>query len=208
MDPQLPAFIDTLNLVGVAVFAISGALAAGEKRLDLFGVVVLGVVVAVGGGTIRDLVLGDTPVFWVDDPAQVALAAGAALATVYFYGAITRWPNAMLVADAAGLALFTVIGANTALALGFDAGVAIIAGVLTGTAGGVLRDVLTSRVPEILHSEIYATASLFGALVYVILAQIEPNAVLVVLVPMLATFALRLAAVYRGWSLPKFGRVP
>ncbi len=206
MDVQLPAYIDVLNLVGVAVFAISGALAAGEKRLDLFGVVVLGVVVAIGGGTLRDLVLGDTPVFWVEDPLPVAIASVAALATVYFYGAITKWPNAMLVADAAGLAVFTVIGANTALALGFDSWVAILAGVLTGTFGGLIRDVLTARVPLILHGEIYATASLFGAVVYVLLAEIEPNAVIVVTVPMIATFALRLAAVYWGWSLPTFSR--
>ena len=206
MDVQLPAYIDVLNLLGVAVFAISGALAAGEKRLDLFGVVVLGVVVAIGGGTLRDLVLGDTPVFWVEDPLPVAIAAVAALATVYFYGAITRWPNAMLVADAVGLAVFTVIGANTALALGFDSWVAILAGVLTGTFGGLIRDILTARVPLILRGEIYATASLFGALLYVLLAEISRDAVLVVLVPMIATCLLRLAAVYKGWSLPTFSR--
>ncbi len=206
MDLGVPAYIDVLNLLGVAVFAISGALAAGEKRLDLFGVVVLGVVVAIGGGTLRDLVLGNTPVSWVDNPETVAIAAAAALATVYLYDLLTRWPNAMLVADAAGLAVFTVIGANTALALGFDSWVAILAGVLTGTAGGMIRDVLTARVPLILHSEIYATASLFGAVVYVLLAEIEPNAVVIVTVPMIATFALRLAAVYRDWSLPTFSR--
>ncbi len=206
MDLGVPAYIDVLNLLGVAVFAISGALAAGEKRLDLFGVVVLGVVVAIGGGTLRDLVLGNTPVSWVDNPETVAIAAAAALATVYLYDLLTRWPNAMLVADAAGLAVFTVIGANTALALGFDSWVAILAGVLTGTAGGMIRDVLTARVPLILHSEIYATASLFGAVVYVLLAEIEPNAVAIVTVPMIATFALRLAAVYRDWSLPTFSR--
>ena len=205
-DLELPGFIDGLNLLGVAVFAISGALAAVERRLDLFGIVVLGVVVAIGGGTLRDLVLGNTPVFWVDNPISVAIAAAAALATLYAYGGIKRWPKALLVADAAGLAVFTVVGANVALALGFDSWVAIMAGVLTGTAGGLIRDVLTGRVPLILHSEIYATASLFGAIVYVLLAEISRDAVIIVLVPIAATLLLRLAAVYRGWSLPTFNR--
>jgi uncharacterized membrane protein YeiH len=202
MDVQLPAYIDVLSLLGIAVFAISGAIAGAERRLDLFGVVVLGIVVAIGGGTVRDLVLGDTPVFWVRDPLPVAIAAVAALTTVYLYGTITRWPNAMVLADAAGLAVFTVIGANTALSLDFHSWVAVLAGVLTGTFGGLIRDVLTARVPLILRSEIYATASLFGAVVYVLLAEISRDAVLVVVVPMIATFLLRLAAVYRNWSLP------
>jgi uncharacterized membrane protein YeiH len=206
MNPDLPAYIEVLNLLGVAVFAISGALAAGSRRLDWFGVVVLGVVVAIGGGTVRDLVLGNTPVFWVDDPLAVGIAAGAALAAIYLDPTISRWPKAMLVADAAGLAVFTVIGANTALALGFEGWVAVVSGVLTGTFGGLIRDVLTAQVPLILRSEVYATASLLGAVVYVLLSEISRDAVVVVALPILATFLLRLAAVYRGWSLPTFQR--
>jgi len=206
MNPDLPAYIEVLNLLGIAVFAITGALAAGSRRLDWFGVVVLGVVVAIGGGTVRDLVLGNTPVFWVDDPLAVGIAAGAALAAIYLDPMISRWPNAMLVADAAGLAVFTVIGANTALALGFEGWVAVVSGVLTGTFGGLIRDVLTAQVPLILRSEVYATASLLGAVAYVLLSEISRDAVVVVALPILATFLLRLAAVYRGWSLPTFQR--
>jgi len=206
MDLDLPAYIDTLNLIGTAVFAISGALAAGAKKLDWFGVVVLGVIVAIGGGTIRDLVLGVSPVSWVEDLTPVYVAMVAALVTIVLGGWLVRLPTSMLVADAAGLAVFTVIGANKALALGFEPAVALVAGVLTGTFGGLIRDVLTGEIPLILRAEIYATASLAGAALYVVLAEIDPNAAVIVIAPMILTFLLRLAAVYWGWSLPTFSK--
>lgn len=203
VELDLPAYIDTLNLIGTAVFAISGALAAGVKRLDWFGVVVLAVVVAVGGGTLRDLVLG-APVFWVGDLTPIAVATGAAFVTIALAPRLSRWPMTGLVADAAGLSVFTVIGANKALALGFSPAIAVIAGVMTGTFGGLIRDVLTGQVPLILRTDIYATAALAGAVLYVVLAEIDPDQAIIVISPMVLVFLLRLAAVYWDWSLPTF----
>ena len=140
-----------LDLIGVAVFAISGALAAGRKRLDLIGVVVLGLVTAIGGGTIRDLLLDRHPIFWLADPAYLVVIVGAALLTVPY----VRWrppPRAaLLVADALGLAMFSVAGAQIAERAGLPAPAGVVLGTITGAAGGAVRDVLSAEVPLVLR---------------------------------------------------------
>jgi uncharacterized membrane protein YeiH len=196
--------LSLLDLFGVAVFAASGALMAGRKRMDLFGVVVLAVVTAVGGGTLRDVLLGITPVFWVRDPLPIVVALGAALATV---AAARRWRlerPALLVADAFGLALFTVLGAEHALHAGTPAVVALIMGVMSGVAGGIVRDLLCSEVPLILRREIYATAALLGAAVFVGLCWLGVGRPLAITAGMGAGLTLRLAAIRWSFSLPVF----
>lgn len=156
-----------LDLFGTAVFAIAGALAAGRKQMDLFGVTVLSVVTALGGGTLRDLIL-NVPVGWTLDNTYIYVACIASIAT--FYSArVRRIPSQVLLySDALGLAVFTVLGAHKALELGFSPTIAIIMGVMTGAFGGMIRDVLAGEMPLILRKEIYASASLAGALVYVL----------------------------------------
>lgn len=140
-------FLYAIDLLGVAVFAVSGALAAGGKRLDLLGVVVVATVTAIGGGTVRDLLLDRHPVFWVSDPSYLAVITGAALLTVVY----VRWrpppEESLAVADALGLAFFVISGAGIAHQLGLPATGVIVMGVLTGVAGGVIRDVLTAEIP-------------------------------------------------------------
>ncbi|MGD8429700.1 MAG: trimeric intracellular cation channel family protein [Ectothiorhodospiraceae bacterium] len=195
--------IHALDLFGVAVFAISGALAAGQKRLDLFGVVVLAVVTAVGGGSIRDLLLGATPVFWVQGPEYVIIAGVCGLGTVA-YAAIARLPSGALpVADAVGLGAFTVLGTQKTLAMGFPPLIAVVMGVLTGVAGGMIRDLLSGEIPLILRREIYATAALSGAVVIVLLAPVTGLPVSA-WVGLAATLALRLAAIRWSLALPVF----
>jgi len=193
-----------LDLAGVAVFAISGALAAGRKRMDLFGVVVLACVTALGGGTARDLTLGAYPVFWVADPRYVFVAVAGAIVT---FVAVRRWrlpQGLLLLADAFGLALFTVIGAERALAHGASGPVAVIMAVVTGVVGGMLRDVLVREIPFICRSELYATASLCGAVVFVAFAQGPPPLGLAVAASFVVTLGLRLAAIRWGLSLPSW----
>ena len=198
---------DLLDLAGVAVYAVSGALAAGRKNLDLLGVVVIASVTAIGGGTVRDLLLDRYPVFWIARPAYLYVIIVAALATVAWSHRF-RPPERMLaIADALGLALFTVSGAQIAEARGLSGVVVVLMGTLTGVAGGVLRDVLTAEIPMILRKgQLYATASIAGAGVYLLLQSFVDRAP-AALVAMAFTAALRIAAIVWDLTLPVF-RVP
>ena len=191
-----------LNMFGAAVFAVSGALTAGRKSLDPFGVIVIAVITAIGGGTIRDLLLDNRPIFWIADPAYLVVILAAALATLV-YARFRRPPRgSLLVADAFGLALFTVTGAQTAEAAEVSGLIVILMGTITGVAGGILRDVLCAEIPLILRREIYATASIAGASVYVLWNELAPSSQTAVLVPMALIFTLRLAAIRLDLHVP------
>ena len=193
-----------LDLIGTVIFAVTGALAAGRKHLDIFGVVVVAVATALGGGTIRDVTLGSLPVFWVSDPTYIIVVVVAALATVVV-ARFMRLPDGLLnVADAFGLAVFTVIGAERALAADAGPAVAVLMGMATGVAGGMIRDVLTGDVPLILRREIYATASLCGAAVFVALTAVCPGWCAHAFISVVVTLGLRLAAIKWDLSLPRF----
>src|SRR5918994_4231161 len=177
-----------LDLFGVAVFAISGALTAGRKSMDLFGVVVVAVITAIGGGTVRDVLLNDHPVFWIEDPTYLIVILAAAAATL-LYARFRRPPRAsLLVADAFGLAVFTFIGAQTAYAAGVSDLIVVLMGTITGVAGGVMRDVLCAEVPLILRREVYATAAIAGAATYVLLRELGLDGPLVTTIPIAIVF--------------------
>lgn len=151
------------DMFGTAVFAFSGVLVAGRLRMDGFGVMVLAAVTAIGGGTIRDMILGATPVFWVRDPLYIWVVIATALIGMWMVKLPRRMPWYVLpVADAFGLALFTVIGAQKALNFGTSGLIAVLMGTMTGVAGGMIRDVLAREVPMVLQKEIYATACILG----------------------------------------------
>jgi uncharacterized membrane protein YeiH len=196
--------LNILQVIGTVAFAISGALAAGRRKMDWFGVVVLAVMVAVGGGSLRDMLLGVTPVFWVQSPWFVLLAGITALATIPFTRLRFNYRNYLLLSDAIGLAVFAVLGTEKALAVGADAFVAVVMGVITGVFGGVLRDVLASRDPSILYGDIYALAALIGCTIFVLLRQISINPLHVLWISIGVILILRLIAIYRDWSLPAF----
>ena len=158
-----------LDLIGVAVFAVSGALAAGRKRLDLLGVVVIAAMTAVGGGTLRDVLLNRHPVFWITDSKYLYVILVSALMTVLYVRALPVPGDALLVADALGLATFALSGAQIAEAAGHPAIVVVLMGTMTGVAGGVLRDVLTAEIPLILRRDVYATAAIAGIALYLLL---------------------------------------
>jgi uncharacterized membrane protein YeiH len=195
-----------LEQLGVAVAAITGVLAGRGKSVDLFGVVVLAVVTAFGGGTIRDLTLGDTPVFWVRDGNYILTAVAAALGT-FVIARFHQFSNrALLLADAVALAFFTMVGVKKALIFAAPAPVAVTMGVVTGVAGGILRDILTGEIPYVFRKEIYfyATASLCGAVVFVFLQRWQWSVPPSVLIGAGVTLALRLAAIRWRLALPIF----
>lgn len=196
--------IYVLDLFGVAVFAVTGSLAAGKKQMDLFGVVVLALATALGGGTLRDLILGAYPVFWISDPLYIFVGTVVAIA-VFVLARFFRPPSrALKFADAFGLAVFTIIGTDKAMVLGVPGSISVIMGVMTGVAGGIIRDLLSGEIPLVLKAEIYATASLCGAIVFTILTTHFPSTPLRAPVAITAVLALRLAAIHWNLSLPLF----
>lgn len=197
--------IHVLNLVGVAVYGISGALAAGRKNLDLLGVVVIAIVTAVGGGTVRDLLLNRYPNFWIREPTYLVVIIASALLTLV-YVRFRRPPNQSLqVADALGLALFTISGAQIAENAHLGGLIVVLMGVITGVVGGVVRDVLTAEVPMILRpGRLYATAAIAGATTYLLLEWAGLRRPPAALIGMTVVAALRLAAIFWGLQLPVF----
>ncbi|MCB1924960.1 MAG: trimeric intracellular cation channel family protein [Gammaproteobacteria bacterium] len=193
-----------LDLFGVAVFACSGALAAGQKRMDLFGVVVLAFVTAVGGGTLRDLVIGTTPVFWVRDPLYVWVALAAALLTFVVAHVRPLRSNLLVIADAFGLAVFTVVGTRIGVDQLGPGVIAAMTGVMSGVFGGIIRDVLVNRVPLVLRHEIYASAALLGAITLQLLDALDIPSPAPALIAGALVLALRLAALHWRLHLPAF----
>jgi uncharacterized membrane protein YeiH len=190
-----------LDAFGIFVFALSGGLAAARRRMDPFGFLVLSFLPAVGGGTLRDLIL-DRTVFWIDDRLPLLLVVLAATITYFFSATVARRERLLAWCDALGLSVFAVLGARWGLLVTDAPTIAVMMGVMTAVAGGLLRDVVCNELPLILHREIYATAAVAGALVYVlgIGAGLDPD--LCLAVGALTAFFLRAAGILRGWSLP------
>jgi uncharacterized membrane protein YeiH len=204
----LRRILHLLDLAGVAVFAVSGALAAGRVGLDLLGVVVLAAVTAIGGGTLRDLLLDRHPIFWIRDPRYLYVIGATALLTVI--GA-RLWPfphgDALLIADALGLALFALTGAELAEEARLPAIIVVLTGTMTGVAGGVMRDVLTAQVPLILRHDVYATAAIAGIALYLLLQRLGLPRGAAFAAGLAAVAGLRLASIAWGLQLPVF-RLP
>lgn len=199
MSPEiLLLFADRL---GVLVFALSGGIAAVRKEMDLFGVIVLAFLPAVGGGTLRDVIL-DVPVFWLSDTISLWLALFGGLVAFFFTRFVENFRPLRWV-DAAGLALFAVTGAAKAEALGHGFIIILIMGVMTATAGGLLRDVVANRDPLLLKEDIYATAALLGSASFAVALMLGLSTGLAFAVGLAAGFGLRALAIIFGWSLPK-----
>jgi uncharacterized membrane protein YeiH len=197
-----------LDWLGVVVFAISGALAASRKQMDVVGFALLGTVTGIGGGTLRDLLLGQAPVFWVHQPAYLGVCVIVSSA-VFFTAHIphSRY-RVLLWFDALGLALFAVTGAERAVWAGAGSVVAIAMGVVTATFGGIIRDVLANESPVVLSREIYVTAALAGATVFVILTAFDVGREGALGGGLLVGLLVRGVALHQGWSLPRYRERP
>ncbi|RLK59586.1 MULTISPECIES: trimeric intracellular cation channel family protein [Actinokineospora] len=191
-----------LELIGLAVFAASGALAAVRARLDLFGVVVLGLTTALGGGILRDVLLGIHPPTSLTTWTYLVVPVGAALGVFGFHPQVAKLRRAVLLADAVGLGLFTVSGTATALNTGVPAYTACLIGMTAGIGGGALRDLLLREIPLVLRREIYALAALAGAVVVVVGTRTGWPAALVAVVGATIVSAVRLVALWRQWNAP------
>ncbi|MFC4349123.1 trimeric intracellular cation channel family protein [Kordiimonas lipolytica] len=192
------------DIAGIFVFAVSGALAAVRNGMDLFGIIVLALMPAVGGGTLRDLML-DQPVFWIEGTQTIWIALGAAFLTFlgarYLDGKRLKW---LAWADAIGLSLFCVVGAEKALDVSGSMLVATMMGVVTGVAGGIIRDVICNEIPFVMkRGEIYATAAFFGAGAFCLLVYVGVAGPIALWLAMLGAFLMRAGGIVKGWTLPQ-----
>lgn len=194
-----------LDLVGSAAFAASGAWAGIRRKMDLFGVLVLGLVTATGGGTLRDVVLGDFPPFSLKDETYLYVSLGVSLAVFFLHRRLEFLRHPLLYFDAVGLGTFVVIG--TTKGLEFRLGIlgAVIMGVVTATAGGVVRDILSNQVPLILRREIYASACAVGGILLVALHHLAVPHPVAALAAAATVVGVRLLAIRYDWALPKAG---
>lgn len=198
----MSSVLEWFTLAGIAVFALSGALLGLRKQMDIVGVAFLATVTGIGGGTIRDVLIGATPVGWVRDPMAIAICIGCAIAispfNAWLLGRRMQW---LLYADAVGLSLFSVLGASAAESAGAHPLVCVLFGAMTATFGGIIRDVVASETPILFRREIYVTATLLGAAVFVVLPQ-SWHFGLRALPGIAAALATRLLALHFNWSLP------
>lgn len=205
---MIATLIVVLDLLGVAVFAVTGALVASRKQMDVVGFAFLATVTGIGGGTLRDLVLGVQPVFWVHKPVYVVVCIAIA-AIVFFTAHIPESRYRLLLwLDALGLSFFCVVGADKALDADTGWFIAVVMGVITATFGGIVRDVLGGEVPIILRKEIYATAALAGSGIFVGAFAAGIPGTLAALAGFAVCLIIRGAALRRGWSLPTYRSRP
>jgi uncharacterized membrane protein YeiH len=197
-----------IYIIAITAEAMSGALAAGRRNMDMFGVGLIAFITALGGGTVRDMLLGNYPVTWTQHPMYIYLTIGAGLFTMLVARFMHHLHTLFLVLDAMGLMAFTIIGCDVALRLGYSTPVVIMAGITTGIFGGILRDILCNRTPVVLLKELYASVSLLVAIIYLTLREFGLNHDINMLASFSAGLALRLAAIRWGWSLPVFSYAP
>ena len=200
---QLPYYID---LLGTLVFAASGALAASDKHMyrDIFGVTFTGFVTAVGGGSLRDMMINVRPAWVVDGNYLIAITVGVTLAIIFRYYFLKFWRTLFLF-DAIVIALYTVVGVQKSLALGVSPLAAVIMGLFSAVMGGVIRDTLIKELPLIFRKEIYATASIAGGALFVVLHSLKVNSNLTAALSVMTIIALRVLAVRYRWTLPRVG---
>jgi uncharacterized membrane protein YeiH len=191
-----------LDLIGTCVFAISGSLSGAKKRLDVLGVGVIGFVTAIGGGTIRDLIL-DVPVCWVKDMNYLFVITLGILLAIFFKSKLDRFKRAFFLFDTIGIAVFTIIGTEKALHLEYSAVVAIILGVNSAVSGGVIRDTLCNDIPLIFHKEVYASACLAGGIIFLILNYFNINVDVSTLTTIFVVIIIRVLSIKYHWNLPR-----
>ncbi|MFT4806213.1 MAG: putative membrane protein YeiH [Psychroserpens sp.] len=196
--------ISFLDFFGVAVFAISGALTAGHKKLDIFGVMVVALITCLGGGTLRDLILNSHPVIWVENTNYLLVGILSAFST-FLVVRLYKMPMRLLeVCDAIGLAFFTIAGMQKAQLLGYSPEISLLMGVMTGVAGGILRDTLCNEIPLIFHKEIYALAAITGGALFLLLQYFGVVSEISMIIGMFTILTLRLTGIFMGLSMPAF----
>ncbi len=204
MDIQIiPEIINWISILGIAVFALSGGVYAAEKEMDILGFLLVSTVTAIGGGTLRDLLL-DAPIFWVSEPFYIYICFFAALMAYFTASQVRLRHRWMLWLDAAGLAAFAVIGTQVSLSYGAAPIIAIVTGVMSATFGGIIRDVLCADTLTIMRPEMYVTCAVFGAVLFISMNSLGFDANISVGLSFIASFALRMIAIIYKLELPKY----
>ena len=196
--------LTSVYLIAIIAEAMSGALAAGRRNMDLFGVAVIAFLTALGGGTVRDILLGNFPVTWTQHPSYIYMTLTGGLVTIAIARFMRHLRQLFLVLDAIGLVAFTIIGCNVALELGYEPIVVVMSGITTGIFGGIIRDIMCGRVPQVLRREIYACVSLVVALLYLFLLRQGVDEGVTQLAAFSVGLLLRMVAIRWRISLPVF----
>lgn len=194
-----------IEILGTIAFAISGSFAAMQRRLDPFGVLIIAFVTSIGGGTVRDLLLGDTPVAWMRDVNYCLLILVTSLLTIFFKTQIKKFKVTLFLFDSLGLGLFTLVGVQKGIIFGLSPGICVALGTITGCFGGIIRDTLLNTIPLIFRKEIYATACILGGVLYFALIRFNLEADLAKVIVIAFIFTLRIVVVRYKLALPKFG---
>ncbi len=192
-----------VDILGTIAFAISGALIAIRKRMDFFGVLIIAFVTSVGGGTIRDLLIGDTPVTWIRGLTSSYVIFTSAIFAMIFRNKLNIFRKSLFLFDTIGIGLFTIVGIEKGLTFGLDPFICIALGTVSACFGGVLRDILCNEIPVIFRKEIYATACIAGGIVFFMLEYFSLHQDIIYLLTATTIISIRLLAVVRSWSFPK-----
>ncbi|AOM78031.1 trimeric intracellular cation channel family protein [Pedobacter steynii] len=197
--------METIETLGTVAFSISGSFAAMQRRLDPFGVLIIAFVTSIGGGTVRDLLLGDTPVAWMRDVNYCLLILLTSLATIFFKTHIKKFKVTLFLFDSAGLGLFTMLGIQKGIMFGLSPGICVALGTITGCFGGVIRDTFLNTIPLIFRKEIYATACILGGVLYFTLKYFNMKEDVANISVIAFIFVFRIVVVRYKLTLPKFG---
>lgn len=193
----------SLDIIGTVAFAVSGALTAMEKRMDVFGISIVAICTALGGGTLRDMLIGNTPVAWLLNLQNFYVALATIVLTIIFRIQLNKLRRSLLLFDTIGMGIFTLIGIHSGISIGLHPLVCMLLGTITASFGGVIRDILCNEIPLIFDREIYATACLVGGAFYFLLAQYQFSVDILSFATIAMIIAVRLMAVYFHWSLPR-----
>lgn len=201
-------FLTIIDVLGTIAFAISGVLTAMHKRMDAFGILIIAAVTSVGGGTLRDVLIGKTPVTWMMDMTFIYVVIGASIFAVVFRQQLRYFRRSLFLFDTIGIALYTTAGVQIGLEAELHPIICILLGTMSACFGGVLRDILCNEIPIIFRKEIYATACIFGGIVYLVLHALEMEQMLTTILAGLAVIVIRIPAVIFKWRLPSVYRLP
>jgi uncharacterized membrane protein YeiH len=196
------SFYEIIEMLGVLSFAVSGTSSAMKKRLDIFGILIIAFVTSLGGGTLRDILLGNTPVAWLKDYSTLNIILFGCITTVIFERYVQKLNYTLFIFDSLGLGLFTIIGVQTAMKIDLSIGMSIALGTITGCFGGVTRDILLNEIPLVFRKEIYASASILGGALYFALLKFGTNNELSQSLAILFIFLFRIFVVWRKVRLP------
>ncbi|HDZ9195405.1 TPA: trimeric intracellular cation channel family protein [Vibrio cholerae] len=196
--------LSVLYIIGITAEAMTGALSAGRRKMDWFGVMLVASATAIGGGTVRDILLGHYPLGWVKNPEYLAITCVAGVLTTWVYKWVIKLKGLFIRLDALGLIVFSIIGTQVAMRMGLHPSICLVSAVVTGVFGGLLRDLICRQPPLVLHEELYASIALLASGLYLVLLEFGVSDVVSTVVTLVVGYTLRMAAVRFKWRLPSF----